>query len=524
MSIRAAVELIGLSKSFGDVAANADIHLRVAPGTIHAVIGENGAGKSTAMKMLYGIYRPDGGEIRVEGESVRWASPMDAIARGIGMVHQHFMLADPLNAVDNITVGAEPARAGLGWLPSWFRPVDRAGARARLESLAGEYGLAIDFDRPVEELPVGVQQRIEIIKMLYRDARILILDEPTAVLTPQETHELFAQLRKLRDEGRTVIIITHKLKEVMAVADEVTVFRAGRVVGQVRTAEVSVEKLAELMVGRHVRLTAEAPLAVAPGEPVLEVRDLRCGTTLRGVDLSVRGSEIVGIAGVEGNGQSELLHAIFNQSDAEGSGEIRVLGRDVFSGGEARLSAAGIRRLGVGWIPADRHREALLLERPVRENFLLGHHRDSDLARWGRLDLGALEGAVGRAIEAFDVRPRDPEARAGGLSGGNQQKVVIARELHHSPRLLVAAQPTRGVDVGAIEFIHGRLLAERAKGAGILLVSSELDEILALSDRILVMYEGRFVAEFARGQAGEQALGLAMGGAAGGSSAPGGAG
>ena len=516
MTTQAAVELIGLSKTFGDVVANADIHLRVAPGTIHAVIGENGAGKSTAMKMLYGIYRPDGGEIRIGGEAVRWSSPMDAIARGIGMVHQHFMLADPLDAVDNIVVGAEPARAGRGWLPSWFRPVDRQGARAKLRKLAGDYGLSIDFDRPVEELPVGVQQRIEIIKMLYRDARILILDEPTAVLTPQETGELFAQLRKLRDEGRTVIIITHKLKEVMAVADEVTVFRAGRVVGQVRTADTGVEKLAALMVGRHVRLTADAPADTVPGEAVLEVRDLRCDSSLKGVDLSVRGGEIVGIAGVEGNGQSELLHAIFNQADTPGSGTIRILGRDVFSGGKALLDAAGIRRLGVGWIPADRHREALLLDRPVRENFLLGHHRDPDLARGGRLDLGAIGGAVARAIEEFDVRPRDPEARAGGLSGGNQQKVVIARELHDSPRLIVAAQPTRGVDVGAIEFIHGRLLAERAKGAGVLLVSSELDEILALSDRILVMYEGRIVAEFARGQAGEQALGLAMGGAGGG--------
>ena len=442
-----AVELIGLSKTFGDVVANADIHLRVAPGTIHAVIGENGAGKSTLMKIIYGIYRPDGGEIRIDGEPARWSSPMDAIARGIGMVHQHFMLADPLNAVDNIVVGAEAARPGLGWLPSWFRPIDRGGARARLEKLARDYGLTIDFDRPVEELPVGVQQRIEIIKMLYRDARILILDEPTAVLTPQETADLFAQLRKLRDEGRTVIIITHKLKEVMAVADEVTVFRAGRVVGQVRTAETSVEKLAEMMVGRHVRLQAEAPAVSLPGEPVLEVRDLKCGSMLRGGSLVVRAGEIVGIAGVEGNGQSELLHAIFNQSEDPEAGVIRILGRDVFSGGKAKLAAAEIRRLGVGWIPADRHREALLLDRPVRENFLLGHHRDSDLAGGGRLDLRAIDVAVGRAIEAFDVRPCDPEARAGGLSGGNQQKVVIARELHHSPRFIVAAQPTRGVDV-----------------------------------------------------------------------------
>ncbi|MCM2324382.1 MAG: ABC transporter ATP-binding protein [Oligoflexia bacterium] len=514
-----AVELRGLQKRFGKVQANEDIHLRVRRGSIHAIIGENGAGKSTAMKMLYGMYRPDAGEIRVHGEQRSWASPSEAIAAGIGMVHQHFMLAGPYNAVENIVAGAETSEPRWRWLPRAFRPVDATGARARLEKLARQYGLEMNFDAPVEELAVGVQQRIEILKLLYRDASILILDEPTAVLTPQETEELFVNLRKLCAEGKTVLIITHKLKEVMAIADHVTVFRAGKVVGDIPRAGTSVEELASMMVGRKVNLTAAPPPPPERGEAVLDVRELSLASSVGGkhpiqnLSFDVRAGEIVGIAGVEGNGQSQLLQLLLHPRAyrKRSRGEIHCLGQPILAG-KAALATAAIKALGVGVIPEDRHREGLLLERPVLENFLLGLHQRAPFARRGFVSLKAVRSAAARAIEEYDVRPRSLEVAAGGLSGGNQQKLIIAREFERSPRFMVAAQPTRGVDVGAIEFIHQRILRARAEGAGVLLVSSELDEILALSDRILVMYEGRIVARFNRGEATEQSLGIHMGG------------
>ncbi len=503
----AAVELRALSKRFGGVLANADVHLRVAAGTIHGIVGENGAGKSTAMKLLLGLLRPDSGEIFVHGQPCIWASPAAAMARGLGMVHQHFMLAGAYSALDNILLGAEPVRGGM---------INRRQARTRLELLRQQYGLPVDWDSPVERLPVGVQQRIEILKLLYRDANILILDEPTAVLTPRETAELFANLRRLRNEGKTILLITHKLKEVMAITDQVTVFRAGRVTGERVTANTNPTELARLMVGRDVVLN----LAVAPAKPqvgvALEAADLHLAgpavggrTRLAQVSLQVRPGEIVGIAGVEGNGQSELLQALLHPRDprCRTSGTVRCLGQDV-----THWEAGRIRELGVALVPEDRHREGLLLERPLRENFLLGWQRRSPFSRGGFLRPSALTSAAAAAVEEYDVRPADLGLAVGRLSGGNQQKLIFAREFQERPRLVIAAQPTRGVDVGAIEFIHRRLVRARDEGAGVLLVSFEIEEILALADRILVLYEGRITAEFARGEVSEAELGLKMGG------------
>jgi general nucleoside transport system ATP-binding protein len=502
-----AVELRGLTKQFGSVLANAGVNLRVEAGTIHGVIGENGAGKSTAMKILYGMLRPDAGEIFVGGTKRVWTSPSDAIAQGIGMVHQHFMLAGPHSALDNILLGAEPLR---------WRVIDRRGARARLETLARQYGLPVEWDRPIEELPVGVQQRVEILKLLYRQANILILDEPTAVLTPQEPNDLFTNLAKLRAEGKTVLLVTHKLKDVMSFTDRVTVFRAGRVTGEVETSRTNPQELANLMVGRKVVLNIDVPPAHPRAEPAIEVAGLslagQAGSRhrLSEVTFSVRRGEILGIAGVEGNGQSELLQALLHPRDPKcrTGGTVRFLGEDVTACDPLR-----IRDLGVAVIPEDRLQEGLLLERPVSENFLLGLQRSSAFSRAGFLDLRSLATKAALAVADYDVRPPDLTLPAGQLSGGNQQKLIVAREFQRQPNVLIAAQPTRGVDVGAIEFIHTRIVRARDEGAGVLLVSSELDEILTLSDRILVMFEGRVVAEYRRGEVTERELGLKMGGA-----------
>ncbi len=504
------IELRGLTKSYGQCRANDGVSFSIRQGSIHAIIGENGAGKSTAMKMLYGMIRPDTGEILVDGVVRRWTSPSEAIAAGIGMVHQHFMLAGPYDAVENVVLGAEPLRGWRG-LPQALRPIDRSGAQNDLQKVARANGFKINWNKPIEELPVGIQQQLEIVKLLYRKARILILDEPTAVLTPQETRELFQRLRELRDQGKTVLIITHKLKEVMAVSDHVTVFRAGKVVGEVETKKTSPDQLAQMMVGRRVSLHASVPPAPVLRDAVLEVQDFSTSSgSLKKLNLRVRGGEVVGIAGVEGNGQSKLLRALIRPRELKTEGVIRVLGRDVVANGR-KLETREILELGMSVIPEDRHREGLLLERPVRENFLLGLQRR--FSRRGFIDRVKLEAAGQAALEVYDVRPRSLEVNSGGLSGGNQQKLIIAREFERKPRFLIAAQPTRGVDVGAIEFIHSRILEARAQGAGILLVSSELDEVLALSDRVLVMFDGRIVAEYERGAADENQLGLAMGGA-----------
>jgi len=502
-----AVELRGLTKRFGNVLANAGVNLRVEAGTIHGVVGENGAGKSTAMKILYGTLRPDEGEIFIAGRKRVWSAPSDAIAAGVGMVHQHFMLAGPYSALDNILLGAEPVRSGM---------IDRAGARERLEVLARQYGLPVEWDRPVEELPVGVQQRLEILKLLYREADILILDEPTAVLTPKEANDLFGNLKQLRAQGKTVLLVTHKLQDVMSSTDHVTVLRAGRVTGELETARTNPQELANLMVGRKVVLNIGVPPARPRVETALEVEALTLAGAggsrqrLSGVSFVVRREEIVGVAGVEGNGQSELLQAILHPRDsrARTAGTVRICGEDVTACGTAR-----IRQLGVAVIPEDRQQEGLLLERPVQENFLLGLQRNPVFCHAGFLGLKELTRTAASAVAEYDVRPPDLTLPAGKLSGGNQQKLIVAREFQHQPQLLIAAQPTRGVDVGAIEFVHTRIVRARDDGAGVLLVSSELDEILTLSDRILVMFGGRIVAQFRRGEVTARELGLKMGGA-----------
>jgi simple sugar transport system ATP-binding protein len=502
-----AVELRALTKRFGAVLANDHVNLRVERGTVHGLIGENGAGKSTAMNLLYGLYRPDAGEVLLHGRPCVWHSPSDAIAQGLGMVHQHVMLAGPLPVLDNILLGAEPRRWGL---------IDRPRARARLDSLARSYGLPVDWDVPVEQLPLGLQQRVEILKLLFRDANILILDEPTAVLTPQESAALFANLRLLRAEGKTILLVTHKLKEVMSFTDHVTVLRGGKVAGDLPTASANPQALADLMVGRKVTLGLTVPSAQPRPERALETAGL-CLAGLGGgrprladVSLMVRGGEIVGLAGVDGNGQSELLEALLHPRDprCRTSGRVNILGQDVTAWDSQR-----IRNLGVALIPEDRLREGLLPERPLSENFLLGLQRQPTFNRGGFLRSRELAAAAQRAVAAYDVRPGELTLPVATLSGGNQQKLIVAREFERRPRLLLAAQPTRGVDVGALEFIHRRLVRARDEGAGVLLISSELDEILTLSDRILVLYEGRLTAEFRRGQASEAELGLKMGGA-----------
>jgi general nucleoside transport system ATP-binding protein len=509
----AIVEFRGVSKRFGPVVANDHLDLRIRRGTIHGIVGENGAGKSTAMKLLFGLYRPDAGEILLEGRPCAWHRPADAIARGIGMVHQHFMLAGPYSALDNILLGAEPLRAGL---------LDRRTARARLDKLAAQYGLPVDWQAPVEQLPVGIQQRIEILKLLFREASVLILDEPTAVLTPQETSALFVNLRWLRDQGKTILLVTHKLKEVLALTERVTVLRAGKVSGELQTARTNAQELADLMVGRKVDLQVHATPARPRPEAALEVRRLTLlaptarhrGASgrrrlLSDVSFSVQRGELVGIAGVEGNGQSDLLRMLLEprQGRRRLSGSIGILGHDATT-----LSAERIHGLGVAVIPEDRLDQGLLPAWPVRDNFLLGLHHRPQFNWLGLLRTARLRECARRALQQYDVRPRDLGLPAGNLSGGNQQKLVIAREFEREPALLLAAQPTRGVDVGAIEFIHRRILRARDAGAGVLLVSSELDEILALSDRILVMFEGRIVAEYGRGEVSEGELGLKMGG------------
>ncbi|MEK7692122.1 MAG: ABC transporter ATP-binding protein [Bdellovibrionota bacterium] len=519
-----AIEFRAICKRFGAVLANDGVDLQVRSGTIHGLIGENGAGKSTAVKILYGMQTADSGEFFLDGTPCAFDSPLEAIARGVGMVHQHFMLSGPNTALENIVLGA--SKAGKWWLTL-------AEARRQLTELGRRYGLEVPLDEKVERLPVGIQQRVEILKLLYRDAKVLILDEPTAVLTPQETDALFVQLRKLRDEGKTILIITHKLREVLALTDEITVFRAGKTVAVRATSKTNAGELAELMVGRRVTLNAERAAArwvvssVTEAErerPVcLELEKVSAPEGLTDINLRVHAGEIVGIAGVDGNGQNELFQAILHPHSKKyrSTGTIRLQGRDV-----SAFSAREIRHAGVGVIPGDRHRDGVLLNRSLVENFWLGQESSAAFRRkgiWSWLtDRANLAREAGRALADYDVRPREDLTLAvGGLSGGNQQKLVVAREFFAgaqasqggaTPALLLASQPTRGVDVGAIELIHSHLVRARNAGGGVLLVSSELDEILALADRVLVLYQGQFVAEFLPGQAGERELGLAMAG------------
>jgi simple sugar transport system ATP-binding protein len=497
----AAVELIDVTKTFGRLVANDHVSLTVRPGSIHALVGENGAGKTTLMKVLFGLYHPDSGTIRVRGESLRFRSPLDALRAGLGMVHQHFMLVPPLTVAENITLGREP-RAGLA--------LDRRRAEREVEGLSRRYGLRIDPRARIEDLSMGEQQRVEILKTLYRGARILILDEPTAVLTPQEVDELFAVLRSLRDQGDTVILITHKLREVMELSDRVTVLRGGRVAGECDTKDTTIGELAEKMVGRRVLLELEKAPA-RPAGAVLEVsglcvRDDRGLDAVKGVSLAVRAGEVLGVAGVEGNGQAELIEALTGLRHAA-SGEVRLGGRDV-------MRATPLERLhaGLAHVPADRLARGILAEYDLADNLILGRQRDLPFARGAWLDRAAIRRNAVETLAAYDVRPPVPEALVRTLSGGNQQKLVVGRELSRRAELLVAAHPTRGVDLGAIEFIHRRLIAERDRGAGVLLVSSELSELLSLSDRLIVLYEGRVVLETRPRDTDERALGLYMSG------------
>ena len=498
------IELREITKRFGDVLANDRVTLAVAPGTIHALVGENGAGKSTAMRIAYGFYSADSGDIVVDGQVRRFESPHDAIALGIGMVHQHFMLVEPMTVAENIVLGIEPGNP---------LKLDVAGAISRIRALSQEFGLAIDPTARIETLSVGQQQRVELLKALYRQARILILDEPTAVLSPQAVRDLFGILRRMREQGKTIVIVTHKLSEVLEISDEVTVMRDGKVVGNRKTAETSAAELARLMVGRDVLLRVVKPEA-HPAAPVLAVRDLSLGNKgaghrLEGVSFEVRAGEIVGIAGIEGNGQTELIEALAGLADpAEVSGSILLAGQDVTA-----LSVRQRRSLGIAHVPEDRHRRGLLLDFNLAENSILGADDRPSVAvgpwhSW--LNREAIRRRTEKILKAFDVRPPNPELPSRSLSGGNQQKLILGRELEEGPKLLLVAQPTRGVDIGGIEFIHRRLVEMRDAGCALLLVSSELEEVTALSDRLLVMREGRIVGEVDPARTTPEEIGLLM--------------
>jgi simple sugar transport system ATP-binding protein len=498
-----AIELKGIDKSFGAVHANKNINLKVSKGTIHGIIGENGAGKSTLMSILYGFYQADHGEIFISGRKANIKDSKAAIAAGIGMVHQHFMLVENFSVLENIMLGAEESAILTKGITK---------ARAELKRLEEQYEMEVDPDAIIEELPVGVQQRVEILKAIYRKADILILDEPTGVLTPAEADHLFRILAQLKEQGKTVILITHKLREIMAITDEVSVMRRGEMVATRKTSETSVEELAELMVGRRVLLRVEKGEA-KPGEVKLSVRNLtvrdsRGVTMVDNVSFDVRAGEIVGVAGVAGNGQSELLEAIAGMRSAT-SGTVTLGGQpvDVTGAGDP----ADMRRRGLAHVPEDRHHTGLVLKFEESENAMLGYHGDSKFGRSFLLDVEAVRKDAMEKIEQYDIRPPNPRLKTANFSGGNQQKIVLAREMERNPDVLIIGQPTRGVDVGAIEFIHKRIIEMRDQGKAILLVSVELDEIRSLADRVIVMFAGRIAGERSP-DASEGEIGLLMAG------------
>tara|TARA_B100000614_G_scaffold214482_1_gene198493 strand:+ start:97 stop:1629 length:1533 start_codon:yes stop_codon:yes gene_type:complete len=489
-------------KQFPKVLANDDINLTLNQGEILCLLGENGAGKSTLMNVLYGLYKPTSGTIVLDGEEVEFSSPRDAIDRGLGMVHQHFMLVDTLTVTENIILGSEPGRGPQ---------IDYRTARQQVKELSERHGLRIDPDAKIMNLSVGLQQRVEILKALYRQAKILILDEPTAVLTPQEVEEFFAVVRGLRDNGVSIIIITHKLEEVKAISDRVYILRRGRIEGERRTADVSKEDLANLMVGRAVVLTVEKSDHQAKQEPVFEIDDLRVlddreVAVVDGLSLDVRPGEVVGIAGVDGNGQSELAEAIMGLRSVAG-GSLKHLGEDI----KDLTTKERIHRR-ISYVPADRHRYGLVLPFTVAENIAMGYHDRAPNASGGgmRLNYSAMEEQATRLIKDFDIRTPGPLAPASHLSGGNQQKVILAREFTRNPSFLLVSQPTRGLDVGAIEYIHSQILAMRDQDVGVLLISLELEEIFGLADRILVLYEGAIVKEFVASETDEREVGFYM--------------
>jgi general nucleoside transport system ATP-binding protein len=471
------VVLEGITKRFPGVVANDEVSLDLRQGEVHALIGENGAGKSTLMRVLYGMYPADSGRILLRGQELKVSSPRVAIGHGIGMVHQHFVLVDPFTVTENVILGDEG---------SSFVHLDDADEKVR--ALAASYGFAIDPTALVENLSVGEEQRVEILKALYRGVEILILDEPTAVLTPQETKELFGNLRKLRDDGKTIVFISHKLDEVLEIADRITVLRRGKVVGQTTPGTTTKQELAEMMVGRPVLFRLDKP-QIEIGEPIVTIEGLAAGR-LRGIDLEVRAGEIVGVAGVEGNGQRELAETLIGLMRPE-HGRIQLHGQDI-----AGWSVDRIRDAGVAFVPEDRHDQGLVLDMTIWENTILGRQDDEGFSPRGILAIAKIKELAADLIKRFDVRARNIGVAAATLSGGNQQKLILARELENDPRLLIAAQPTRGLDVGAIEFVWREILQQKAEGRAVLLISAELDEIYALSDRIVTLYEGKITGEY----------------------------
>jgi simple sugar transport system ATP-binding protein len=495
--------MTGIHKRFGAVVANADVNLTVRTGTVHGLVGENGAGKSTLMSVLYGFYQADGGAIDIFGQTATIRNADDAIALGIGMVHQHFMLVDSLTALENVMLGAEP---------HWLLSRSDAHVRGKLEALMASTGLQVALDVKVADLPVGDRQRLEILKTLYRGAKILILDEPTAVLTPQETEQLFGVLRLLREQGTTILLITHKLKEVMRLCNQVTVMRAGRVVEELPIAQASIEGLAEAMVGRKVQMGRLEEVCPPVGDLLLQashltVRDALNVVRLDEVNLTLRGGEIVGVAGVSGNGQSELLDVLSGMLSPN-DGEL-TLGESSFSAG-AWLDPHSARTHGLAHVPEDRHARAMVMDFSAWESAVLGYDGLPEYGSGGWMNHAAMKAATATMMERFDVRPRDPALRSRSFSGGNQQKLVLARELGQAPKVLLVGQPTRGVDIGAIEFIYTQLRAMRDAGCAVLIVSSELDEILALSNRVVVMNQGRIAGELPIEECTEASLGLLM--------------
>ncbi|MGB9181295.1 MAG: ABC transporter ATP-binding protein [Pyrinomonadaceae bacterium] len=498
------LELRNITKRFGNVLANDRVNIKVRPGTIHAIVGENGAGKSTAMRIAYGFYTPDSGEILIDGEARDIRSPHDAIALGVGMVHQHFMLVEPMTVAENIVLGAEPGGAVA---------LDLNKAAQEIRALSEEFKLSVDPDATIETLSVGQQQRVELLKALYRHARLLILDEPTAVLTPQEVEEFFAILRGMREQGKTVVIITHKLSEVLAISDDVTVMRDGRVVGELKTSETNAAELARLMVGRDVLLRINKPEAKV-GKAVLSVRDFSVSghdgsKRVNDITFQVNAGEIVGLAGVEGNGQTELIEALAGLVDAN-----RIAGTVEYEERDITNENARVRKeLGIAHVPEDRHRRGLLLDFDLAENSILGvHYRKPAVTGPGGvlLDKDAINARAAQLVKDFDVRPANIELPARALSGGNQQKLIIGREFDLHPKLLLVSQPTRGVDIGAIEFIHSQLVALRDSGCAVLLVSAELEEVTALADRLLVIYHGKIVGEVDPKHTTNEEIGLLM--------------
>jgi simple sugar transport system ATP-binding protein len=496
------LELQGITKRFPGVLANDKISIVLKEGKILALLGENGAGKSTLMNILYGLYKPDEGKIFVRGKEVNIEGPNDAIDQGIGMVHQHFMLVPVMTVTENVMLGIEPVRSGIF--------LDREKVAKRIKEISDQYGLEVDPHAYIKDLPVGIQQRVEIIKVLYRKADILILDEPTAVLTPQEVEGLFKIIETLIKAGKSIIFITHKLKEVLAIADDITVLRLGTVVGSIKPQDATSEILATMMVGRDVSLVVQKK-AAKPAEPVLEVEDLyvrdeRKHLTVQGVSLNVRKGEVLGVAGVQGNGQTELVYALTGLLPIE-SGTIRLLNETIH-----HTTPRDILERGVAHIPEDRQRHGLILSFPIHDNLMLCTYYKQPFAKGISLQPQPIFNNAEELVKQFDVRTPNIYVNAGTLSGGNQQKVIVAREFSRPIELLIASQPTRGLDVGSIEYIHTQIIKKRDDGAGVLLVSSELDEILALSDRIAVMYKGKIMDILDADKTSKEQLGLLMAG------------